>query len=129
MWRNSRRIQSWNWPSISWEMKYLCDIKEPIGSPKCSKKSQVWELFLYFMMKKMCLVQKQTESGWEIAFYYSSQFQWLVLKVQLCKYIIFEYFHSVPVSLQTVMIIWDFQFIYSSLMAHLGELVRFVKVN
>ena len=77
----------------------------------------------------MYLIQKQTESGREKAFYYSFQLQRLFLRVNLCKYIIFEYFHSVPALLQTVMIISVFQSIYRSLMAHLSKVVRFVKVN
>ena len=68
-------------------------------------------------------------SGSEIGFYYFFKFQRLVYNWQLFECFIFEHFHSASAWPRTVTIIWDFQFLYASLIVQVSNLVPCGEVN
>ena len=100
------------------------------GSPRCSKNEPGLKIFLVLYDEKNHTFHKGTQSEPERAFYYFFKFlRRLVLHFYFIECFIFEYFYSLLVWPWTATIMWDFQSVYGSVMAHLGVLVRSNGVN
>ena len=92
------------------------------GSPRCSKNEPGLKIFFYIMTKKCIWSVSKLKANQKyslLSFFLKPKGQFYNCVFQ--NTLIFKYFHAVLVWPWTAVIIWVFQYVFGSLMAHLGS--------